>query len=70
MAFRLDYKRSALSKNFDEMSVKLGAVLLMYANTKASELQAKMKINRPARSPFANNAGKYIVSPLLISEIV
>lgn len=47
MAFRLDYKSSTLSKNLDKMAVKLGAVLLMYANTKASELQAKMKINRP-----------------------
>ena len=47
MAFRLDYKSSTLSKNLDKMAVKLGAVLLMYANTKASELQAKMKTNRP-----------------------
>ena len=47
MAFRLDYKSSTLSKNLDKMSVKIGAVLLMYANTKASELQAKMKTNRP-----------------------
>jgi len=29
------------------MSEKLGAVILMYASTKASELEAKMKINRP-----------------------
>lgn len=47
MAFRLDYNNSTLSKNLDKMSVKLGAVVLMYAATKASELQAKMKINRP-----------------------
>ena len=47
MAFQLDYDKSTLNKNLDKMSVKLGAVVLMYASTKASELQAKMKINRP-----------------------
>lgn len=47
MAFKLDYNGSELKKNLDKVSVKLGAVLLMYAATKASELQAKMKINRP-----------------------
>ena len=47
MAFQLDYSKSALKKNLDSMSVKLGATILMYAATKASELQAKMKMNRP-----------------------
>lgn len=47
MAFKLDYDKSSLSKNLDKMSVKLGATILMYAATKASELQAKMKKNRP-----------------------
>ena len=47
MAFKLDYNQSDLKKNLDKMSVKLGAVVLMYAATKASELQAKMKTNRP-----------------------
>ena len=47
MAFKLDYDNSALKKNIDKMSDKLGAVVLMYSATKASELQAKMKINRP-----------------------
>lgn len=47
MAFKLDYDKSTLKKNLDKMSVKLGAVVLMYASTKASEIQAKMKINRP-----------------------
>lgn len=47
MAFQLDYDKSTLKKNLDKMSVKLGAVILMYAATKASELQAKMKLNRP-----------------------
>ena len=47
MAFKLDYDKSTLNKNLDKMSVKLGAMLLMYAATKASELQSKMKLNRP-----------------------
>ena len=47
MAFQLDYDESTLKKNLDKMSVKLGAVVLMYASTKASQIQAKMKINRP-----------------------
>lgn len=47
MAFQLDYDSSTLKKNLDKMSVKLGAAVLMYSATKASELQAKMKLNRP-----------------------
>ena len=47
MSFKLDYDSSSLKKNLDKMSVKLGAVILMYSATKASEIQAKMKINRP-----------------------
>lgn len=47
MAFRLDYDESTLKKNLDKMSEKLGAVVLMYAATKASDLQSKMKLNRP-----------------------
>lgn len=47
MAFQLDYDKSTLKKNIDKMSVKLGAVVLMYASTKASQIQAKMKLNRP-----------------------
>lgn len=47
MAFKLDYNSSTLKKNLDTMSTKLGAVLLMYVSTKASEIQAKMKLNRP-----------------------
>lgn len=47
MAFEIRYNESELKKNLDKMSVKLGAVLLMYAATKASELQSKMKLNRP-----------------------
>lgn len=47
MAFQLNYNQSNLNKNLDKMSAKLGAVVLMYAATKASELQSKMKLNRP-----------------------
>lgn len=47
MAFQLNYNQSNLNKNLDKMSTKLGAVVLMYAATKASELQSKMKLNRP-----------------------
>ena len=47
MSFTLNYNGSELKKNLDKMSIKLGAVVLMYAATKASELQSKMKLNRP-----------------------
>lgn len=47
MAFTINYPKSDLSKNLDKMAAKLGAVVLMYSATKASELQAKMKLNRP-----------------------
>ena len=47
MAFKLNYDESTLKKNIDKMSTKLGAVVLMYAATKASEIQSKMKLNRP-----------------------
>lgn len=47
MSFKLDYNSSSLKSNLDKMSTKLGAVVLMYSATKASELQAKMKMNRP-----------------------
>ena len=47
MSFKLDYNSSQLSKNLDKMAVKLGAVILMYASTKASEIQFKMKRDRP-----------------------
>lgn len=47
MSFTLDYNGSELKKNLDKMSTKLGAVVLMYSATKASELQSKMKLNRP-----------------------
>lgn len=47
MAFQLDYTSSSLKKNLDGMTAKLGAVVLMYSATKASEIESKMKRNRP-----------------------
>lgn len=47
MSFRIDYNKSQLKSNLDKMSMKIGATILMYSATKASELQAKMKMNRP-----------------------
>ena len=47
MAIKINYNNSTLKKNLDKMSVKIGAAVLMYSSTKASELQSKMKLNRP-----------------------
>lgn len=47
MAFQLNYNESTLKNNLDKMSVKLGAVVLMYAATKASKIESVMKLNRP-----------------------
>ena len=47
MALTLNYSASSLNANLDRMGTKLGAVILMYAATKASEIEAKMKVGRP-----------------------
>lgn len=47
MALRIDYDQSTLSSGIDDMAVKLGATVLMYASTKSVEIAAKMKQNRP-----------------------
>lgn len=47
MAIKFNYNASSLSKGLDRMSLKIGAAILMYANTKAAEIQSKMKVNRP-----------------------
>lgn len=47
MAFKLDYDSSTLKNNLDKMKTKIGATVLMFSATKASELQAKMQMNRP-----------------------
>lgn len=45
--FTLDYGSSEISKNLDKMATKLGAVILMYSATRAAEIEAYMKTNRP-----------------------
>lgn len=47
MAFEINYSQSDLSKNIDKMSVKMGALILMYASTKASRLKFEMQNKRP-----------------------
>lgn len=47
MAFRLNYNESTLSSGLGGFGTKIGAVILMYASTKAAELESKMKQNRP-----------------------
>lgn len=47
MAFKLDYGGSTLKKGLDAIPPKLTAAVLMYATTKASEIQGTMKLNRP-----------------------
>lgn len=47
MAFRFNYSESGLKKGLDNFGPKFGAMILMYAATKASEFESKMKINRP-----------------------
>ena len=47
MAFSINYNQSTLSSGIDKMSERIGAAILMYASTKAIELEAKMKQNRP-----------------------
>lgn len=47
MVFQLNYSGSSLKSGLDNMSEKLGAAVLMYASTKANELQSRMKLNRP-----------------------
>lgn len=44
---KFDYDQSKFSNNMDKFSSKLGAAVLMYANTKATQLEASMKRNRP-----------------------
>lgn len=47
MAFQLDYKGSSLSKNLDNMAVKLGAAVLMVLSTRTEQIEFYMKANRP-----------------------
>lgn len=47
MSLKLDWGNSKLSKNLYKMENKVGAALLMYMSTKASEVESYMKRNRP-----------------------
>ena len=47
MAFTLDFDESTLNKKMDKLGPKMGAMILMYASTKAKVLESSMKINRP-----------------------
>ena len=47
MGIKIKYSESSLAKGLDNMSEKLGAVLLMFAQNKAIQLQAEMKAQRP-----------------------
>lgn len=47
MAFQFNYSESTLKSGLNNMSTKIGAAVLMFAATKASELESKMKLNRP-----------------------
>lgn len=44
---KFNYGQSQLGKNMEKFAVKLGAAVLMYANTKAVELESQMKRERP-----------------------
>lgn len=47
MAIKLDFAGSQLNKGLSNMSVKLGAAVLMLLNTHAEKIEYKMKANRP-----------------------
>lgn len=49
MAIKISYKNSSLEKNLDNMAEKLGAVVLLYAATKAKKIEGEMKSKRPWR---------------------
>lgn len=47
MAFKIDYDASSLAKRLTNMQNKVGVAVTMYAITKAAEMEAKAKIQRP-----------------------
>lgn len=47
MAFELDFEGSTLNKKMDKLGLKMGAMILMYASTKAIKIESTMKKNRP-----------------------
>ena len=46
---KIDYAKSTLQQNLLIYGTKIGIGILMYANTKAHEINAYMKLNRPWR---------------------
>lgn len=64
MSFKLDYDSSSLKSGLDKMAEKMGALLLMYAATKAKEIEFKMKANRKwtDRTGMAKATLKAVVS--------
>lgn len=47
MAIKVKYNGSSLDSGLNRMASKLGAVILMFASTKASLIQSQMKTERP-----------------------
>lgn len=47
MAFKFDYEQSTLKSGMDNIGPKVVDAAMMYATTKATELESKMKTNRP-----------------------
>jgi len=47
LAFELDFEGSTLNKKMDKLGLKMGAMILMYASTKAIKIESTMKKNRP-----------------------
>ena len=47
MAITFSYSESTLGKNLDKVAERAGAVVLLYAGTKAQIIESDMKVNRP-----------------------
>lgn len=47
MILRFNFKGSSLERGMESLSLKVGAAILMYVNTKAVETEAYMKQYRP-----------------------
>lgn len=45
--FTMDFTNSLLNMNLEKMQQKLGTTVMMYAVTKAADIESKMKANRP-----------------------
>ena len=47
MGIKLNYNESTLGKNLAETAKRAGAVVLLYAGTKATVIESDMKVKRP-----------------------